>query len=566
MLTQIIDETQIKMATLIKEEWGQYDTIAVVKNFASKIQVESDAKSISYSDQGLDVNELTAYLQRTRLITENKLKTYANVYSPLRWLWYIRRLPYEVFEGDIETTGPYDQILAEAVSSFSKYKSKDYLICDGQLQFELSPSVARRVLKFCGGVKYLSDLHSSLRLAGKGVISHSLNEFGLPEFSPTEEQTQTIARYDQRVAHRGSPFGTIGTLASIYDTSAHKKGFHDGDENFLHISFVKPKFGPSIFGPLMGEHTEVEVYTSYVPDLISFNALAQLNTDRRLMGIDWWPQDTPAILLLLSLAMPMMAHLHASFASVQQFGYLLIRKEAFFQQIDRFISPARKIVQDVLSYKAVPSTAQELLSILDNCKASLWPLRPRKPITILPTGIYLDLCSASVYLYRSLQFPNDTGEIANARSNHFELTTQELLDKSPWQPPDILRNYRGATLRYNGKSITDIDAIGAKQDTLLIVSCKSIVKTMSYDTGDYREVRNIKSTLEKAAEYWLEIKKFFLKNPIGDNYDFSNYKDIVQVVCTNDVFYTLAKSTHEIVTAGLVAVVTIKELTDWLYS
>ena len=48
--------------------------------------------------------------------------------------------------------------------------------------------------------------------------------------------------------------------------------------------------------------------------------------------------------------------------------------------------------------------------------------------------------------------------------------------------------------------ITDVDAIGARGETLRIVSCKSVVHTNEHDRGSHRDVRNAASLVAKAVK------------------------------------------------------------------
>jgi hypothetical protein len=84
-----------------------------------------------------------------------------------------------------------------------------------------------------------------------------------------------------------------------------------------------------------------------------------------------------------------------------------------------------------------------------------------------------------------------------------------VIDASAWRPSPDIRKLKGRTLRHRGRNITDIDAIGTSGNRLLLISCKSRVKNLLYDAGDYREVRNAATYLVDAAAEWIQIKGFF---------------------------------------------------------
>ena len=100
----------------------------------------------------------------------------------------------------------------------------------------------------------------------------------------------------------------------------------------------------------------------------------------------------------------------------------------------------------------------------------------------------------------------------------------------------------------------------------MLISCKSRVKNLLYDGGDYSEVRNAATYLVDAAEQWIQIKAFFQSNPVGDNYDFSPFTEIIAVVCTPSVFYVPIGIATDFVAEGLLQVSSIDELSEFVMS
>ncbi len=49
-------------------------------------------------------------------LVEAQVHAHVKMYSPARWLWYLRRLPDSMFAGDHRTTLGYDTTLAEALT------------------------------------------------------------------------------------------------------------------------------------------------------------------------------------------------------------------------------------------------------------------------------------------------------------------------------------------------------------------------------------------------------------------------------------------------------------------
>ena len=121
-------------------------------------------------------------------------------------------------------------------------------------------------------------------------------------------------------------------------------------------------------------------------------------------------------------------------------------------------------------------------------------------------------------------------------------------------------------LRVAGKNITDIDAVGEKGRRLLLVSCKSIIYSGAYDAAEYVAIRNAQGVVEAAVDQWDRLIWRLTQQPVGDNFDFSGYREVLGVVCTPFPVYTnIGPATRE-VAPGLRAAAGYAELADWLSS
>jgi len=178
--------------------------------------------------------------------------------------------------------------------------------------------------------------------------------------------------------------------------------------------------------------------------------------------------------------------------------------------------------------------------------------------------IYVDLVAASLRFNRAFEFPRAAGAQANARAEHFEESVQALLNSSPWASAELKLFWR-RTLRHNGKRVTDIDAIGANRRKLLLISCKSILYA-EYESANYKILRNASDTVEKAVIEWKQTCEFFKANPLGDNYDFTAYENVIGLVCTPGVIYTPLGPATSMGNDGLYGAVSISELRVWLDS
>ena len=177
----------------------------------------------------------------------------------------------------------------------------------------------------------------------------------------------------------------------------------------------------------------------------------------------------------------------------------------------------------------------------------------------------LDVTAMSAALIQNAELDRTASDIANLRSEAFEHEVQALIDDSPWSASG-LRALRGRVLRLQSKGITNIDAIGAKADCLLLVSCKSLIYDRSYDRGDYRVVRNVQSTTDSAVIDWNEKIALLRKHSVGDNYDFSRFKRFLGVVCTPFEVYSDAPETLAFADGSLRRCASAAELNDWLHA
>ena len=119
-------------------------------------------------------------------------------------------------------------------------------------------------------------------------------------------------------------------------------------------------------------------------------------------------------------------------------------------------------------------------------------------------------------------------------------------------------------MRLSGRDLTDVDALGVNGNTILLVSCKSIVYSPEYDAGEFRIVRNVATVVNDAVKYWHDIMRLLRENGRGDNFDFTTFDNILGVVCTPFVVFTSDESALREITDGLRAAVSLDELNRWL--
>lgn len=516
----------------------------------------------STNENQLDALSITPYLNSCRELVENELIKSASGYNRLRWLWYLRRLPRQIFEGKLATTFAYDSILAEVVSEYGHTDATSTRSPGAEVTYKIDESVVRRVLKFCGGVILLSQIHVLLRLAGKGSsFSFATSQLSaLPEARPSVETSQAIQLYDERVAVGSHFLNRTGTII----TTDKQLDDEDGSSIFLITRAHQPFWGRLVTGRLAREQTEVDIFYNFVPSIISLQQLKVLNSDPRLLCFEWIQPEIRALLILIIVSIAFYVHLDNAPVTLGQYGYCLMNLEMFKAVVDARITEACSIVRELTSSDNLPTTAEDLLHTLEASSGSKWPRQPGSPIRRDGELICVDLYSATNRLNSLLEFPHVQGQFANARATHFEVAAQAVIDESPWTPSNELKQLRGRHLKYENRDVTDIDAIGACDGTLLMVSCKSVIYSSAYDAGAYAAVKNKSDMIERAVTQWEEKKDFLATHKLGANYDFRNYHSFLAVVCTpSPVYVSIGPATREIV-PRLLAATSLEELRQWL--
>jgi hypothetical protein len=158
-----------------------------------------------------------------------------------------------------------------------------------------------------------------------------------------------------------------------------------------------------------------------------------------------------------------------------------------------------------------------------------------------------------------------TGTLGRVRGGHFEDGVQEIINRTSWRPADELGRIRGRTLRIDGESLTDIDALGTKGDSLLLVSCKGRVHDASIEIGEYEPTRNVQTLARESVSHWTKVIAKLRSHPRGDNFDFSGYTKIIGVVCfTFPIFLADLALSHRLSARNLRTLVTLEELHTWL--
>ena len=161
------------------------------------------------------------------------------------------------------------------------------------------------------------------------------------------------------------------------------------------------------------------------------------------------------------------------FASLLLYGYVFIDQEYFLEVISGAWEMISKNVQRVIPRAALPNSAAELFEALVAFQPTLWPLSPGPIVRRAGTSVWIDLIACTAVLAGSLEFPIVDGDVGNARADHFEGTTQQTINATPWAPgPELAPMIAREIKQQDGTKLTDLDALGENGFRLLLVSCK----------------------------------------------------------------------------------------------
>jgi hypothetical protein len=171
----------------------------------------------------------------------------------------------------------------------------------------------------------------------------------------------------------------------------------------------------------------------------------------------------------------------------------------------------------------------------------------------------VDLLGASELLDRAHERPSG-GPLTNRWTRFFEDQVQSAIDDTDWSPGGPYRALIRKTIRERGQPITDIDAVGYSDGTLLLCDGKAWVTSIRHDQGDYDAVRTRRRDVEVAESQWRAKVARIRSNPALLGVDSSNVREIAGVVVCPDVPYVLEGPCTDYVLPNLYAVATLREL------
>ncbi len=495
-------------------------------------------------------------------VVENELKQWASRYPSMRWLWFLRRVPEHVFSGAVSTTFGYDMALAETIAGMSTNERDDGVVSGGLFSYSVDREMLTWLARFCGGAKWLSHLHVLYRWSAKGA-SFQFRRGVLPINEAEMDLIAAGRLYDDRVASEGALLRRAGTPVSE-DVGRQTSV---GDVMLVHrisgsIRVSCPRPGRPVAD---GDYELCPADMRFSPTFLSLAKLQRLLADPRMAYASVLSSDAVSLVYLLASAGLLVSRHSAGFYSLLTTGYLI------WSEMDRPIAWLIEGYSEISDTPLGPMLVaagirdgQDVIECLMSLKGQSWPLIQGPALHGSRGWGCIDFVAATHRLDATLHLPQQGG-IANARAQHFEDEVQLVIDATRWRPEEPLRSLRRRTLRIQGRKITDIDALGCEsQGRLLLVSCKSMPYTPEYDAGYHRAVRNEADRLEKAVEALGRTIALLRRDPVGDNYDFTGFADIVGVVCTPHVVFGAWEVVSRYAAIDLRITSSVRELAHWL--
>lgn len=504
----------------------------------------------------IDPTDAKEYFKQCIKAVENGLVEMAQRFSPVQWLWYLRRFPsiHYVEDHGFES---YSLTLASILSGKSQRKDNSNQF-GVQFNFPLNHSIADYILAFVAGNYDLADLHIKYGAAAR-EIPFRIRAKRLPDPVISESKRKAGQIFDARM----ESYGLTGTIPS-------KTELRQSSQMFVIHDVYYPIASSLPYFEFRGLETPPFIPSYYLIQPVHLKHISNLYRLTDNGNGQWLNYEVFSLMLLACLMLPISASGQEHSINIAMYGYSVHERGDFIRDywpaFDNWVSEFKELFPNAI----LPDTWLHFIALLNGMETIEVSSHPIVPGVILgdTNWVIVDHASINTRLNKMLQFPSLGGETGNKRGVHFEDAVQSYIDASSWRPNDGLRAMRQLHLVRQGENnqnrITDIDAIGASGDTLLIVSCKAIIFNVGQDIGEYDALKTARLRLDEAVRKWQEVKAELLDSPVGQNFDFSRYSKILAIVCTPNVVYTESELSLAYEVSGIRKAATAYEFLEWL--
>ena len=349
----------------------------------------------------------------------------------------------------------------------------------------------------------------------------------------------------------------IGNIKASVDITQALWGMHD-ERVFSPQEFLDGNPRAEIYG---GDR---QIIVRFGPSNIDYARLFELYRLPVMAKVEI-DNNAALCLLLLFLAGRWLQRRRYSFLRVMELGYFVMDFQQWDDFADEHYSKACDEIRQYLPQLQAPKNYSAFVTSCLNFKGEVWPLSHGDILRVTDDYVCIDMWAASTGFLGWFQFPKTQGQVANERASKFEDVVQEVINLSPWADSSI-QGLRQRELKVDGQALTDFDAIGSYDGTLLVVSCKSIPYTREYDRGAHNAIRNAASTVDKGVDYWVKIVSQLQTRKEGDNFNLTSYKQIIGVVCTPFAVYTSHPASLSMAVGKLRWACSLDELSEFLRS
>lgn len=408
------------------------------------------------------------------------------------WLWFLRRVTGQFDINEFETTDPYVQAVIEAVTAGTSRVSR---ASDDTHSFVFYPD--EHMLLDAMLLRHhaigLYRLHATMKRCAKGQDVQFF-ESKIPEAVVDEVLEIAILEYDLRVQRSGqrSELTSVGLHLPEPDPEADDfDGYGGRIPTWNHTNDRSRGFRTADPSPCVVSWLDLA-------DVRPFRTVPVLTTEQ------------VALAAVLHASFNIMTrepeHFRRRSQAAWQWGYIATPTKEFLRPA---LSEALEWMTDhrstVIPAESLPANVDDLLSVLASIEPSYKPPLAGNPLH--PTGSHtlVDLLGASRRLRETLERPTD-GAGVNEFTAEFEAQVQLLIDSTSWRPTGSLRELVGRKLkRADGSLLTDVDAVAANGNTLVLVSCKSSALSPALARHEYNALREFREKIEQAATTWRRV-------------------------------------------------------------
>lgn len=474
-------------------------------------------------------------------------------WGPIEGLWYLRILNLSrILDQAALSVWPETAGLAETATSFARGTTTQTMRDDLASPFPLVGHLAKPVVDLYLWSRKLRSVRARIRKLTIGLVP-TLDAAGNLTVGDGGMRTE-LELHERRIENSTNFVGGIGVVGGIAPYNGAI-----GASLMLGV-FRSPDLSVRPVPVMDGERfSQVSIPGYYELMFLNIDELLGVDRECARKGIPLLNEIAIGCVSVLKLVAPLATLLDGA-AQVRQTGMLLVPAGLLIEKIGMWWSEALS----GLPTDRVPKSPEALFDLMTAVEAAWHPGASGGLFRSQGGYTAIDLNSITGRIQTELRkelIPDEGG----IRAKRFELQTQEMINTTRWKPCAELLALRGRELKLLGNKnpFTEIDAIGCWNDSLLIVSCKSMPVPSFTGIPLQRRRRSVRTNVETAIRELDEVLEQLRRQPQGSNYDFRQFRTLVGVVCLPEHVW-LGDKTHDRSENGLFRCCSHWELMRWL--